>query len=327
MKAVLLNDTRSEHHVGCRWVVENLERECRRAGIEIVATSPASCQDDTAFLQGTWNATDLVLINGEGTMHDDQPRALSLANAGRWAAERGKPVVLLNTVWQNNRRLNLLLPCLEGIFCRESRSAAEVSRAGFAAAVVPDLIFASPAESLPPGSQRRGVAVLDSVLPRVSRALARRACWRRHSFLPMSQTTYAGLRRRRLLFWALTFRCPGGLQPPEDGFLARLAAHKAAISGRFHGVCLCFLTGTPVAAIASNTHKIEGLFCDAGLDAGQVIRLDRRWRLPPLPDFFHRIEQMQSRLDSVQQYVAEAPHRISEMFRRVRALATRRQVG
>ncbi len=328
MKAVLLNDTRSEHHVGCRLVVETLERECARAGIQIVATAAASCRDDTAFVEQTWNSLDLVLINGEGTMHDDQPRALSLAGAGRWAAEHGKPVVLLNTVWQNNRRLNLLLPRLDAIFCRESRSAADVSRAGFAAEVVPDLVFASGTETLPTGpTRRRGVAVLDSVLPRVSRVLARRACWRRHSFLPMSKTTYADIRKRRLLSWALRARCPGGLQPPEDDFLARLAAHEAAISGRFHGVCLCLLTQTPVAAIASNTHKIEGLFCDAGLDAGLVVRLDDRLKLPPLADLSHRIEQLQNELGLVQRYVAEAPRRISEMFRRIRALAARRRAG
>lgn len=234
----------------------------------------------------------------------------------------------MNTVWQNNRRASLLLPHLDAIYCRESHSAAEVSRAGFEAAVVPDLIFACTAASIPTRPhRRRGVAVLDSVSPKISRALAWRACWRRHSFLPMSHATYAGIRNRRLLYWALTLRCPGGLRPPEESFLERLVNHGAAISGRFHGVCLCFLTKTPVAAVASNTHKIEGLFCDAGLDVGLVIKLDRRLRLAPLPEFYQRIEQMRSRLDTVHRYVAEAPQRISEMFRRIRALAKRRRVG
>jgi hypothetical protein len=328
MKAVLLNDTRSEQHAGCRLVVENLERECVRAGIHVVATSPASCADDTAFVQDAWNALDMVLINGEGTMHDDQPRALSLANAGRWASERGKPVVLLNSVWQNNRRVNLLLPYLDAIFCRESHSAAEVSRAGFNAEVAPDLVFATATESLLTESQgRRGVAVLDSVLPKVSRALARRACWRRHSYLPMSRATYSRIREKTLLRWAITWRCPGGLRPPEGDFLARLARHEAAISGRFHGVCMCFLSHTPVAAVASNTHKIEGLYCDAGLDVDLVLRLDRHSRLPPVREFYRRLDEMRSQFGAVHRYVAEAPERISEMFRRIRALATRRRAG
>ena len=328
MRAILLNDTRSENHVGCSMVMRHVLRACERAGIRPLDTLPTSSPDDEAFVRGWAGRIQLVLLNGEGTMHDDQPKARGLARAARWASERGKRVVLFNTVWQNNSELNRLLPHLDLLFCRESLSADEARRAGTGASVVPDMVFAADGDRLPRRCQSaEGLAVLDALDGRLARRLAWRACRCGDVYMPMNGANYERICRRRLLRWALALRCPGSPRPPGRDFLEQLSLHRGAISGRFHGTCLCFLAGVPVASIASNTHKIEGLYLDAGLDPALVMRIDRRRRLPPMSEFNRRIESMRRRSDAVRRYVAEAPSKISEMFRRIRSLAERRDAG
>src|SRR5688572_2427772 len=101
MKVLLLNDTRSESHVGCDLVVSNTFSEAARVKAEIIETVS---NRDIALGQGRVRATiaDLVLINGEGTMHDSLPNAVFLAQAAQTAKELGKKVVLYNAVWQQN---------------------------------------------------------------------------------------------------------------------------------------------------------------------------------------------------------------------------------
>ena len=47
--------------------------------------------------------------------------------------------------------------------------------------------------------------------------------------------------------------------------IQNLREARLVITGRFHLVCFCILTGTPFIATASNSHKIQGLLEDANL--------------------------------------------------------------
>lgn len=84
---------------------------------------------------------DLVIINGEGTMHHDRPGAIALTKAGPFAHHMGAPVVLINTVWEDNVRANKLLPCCSLVFARESHSVMAILKSGFYAGIVPDLVL------------------------------------------------------------------------------------------------------------------------------------------------------------------------------------------
>jgi len=143
MRALLLNDTRSEGHFGCDLVIENTFRECQRAGIEIVSTVPNSTANWAERVEEESRSVEIALVNGEGTMHDDRPKAMEIAHAASRSKLMGKKVFLFNTVWQNNRALNSFLPSFDMIFCRDSLSAKALEEAGARATVVPDLIFAT----------------------------------------------------------------------------------------------------------------------------------------------------------------------------------------
>jgi hypothetical protein len=324
MKAILLNDTGASGHAGCQIVIQNVLQACEGVGIELVATSPTSARDDDEFVGRWWSEIDLVLLNGEGTLHDDQAKALELARAAEKASRAGKPVVLFNSVWQNNPQASRLLPHLDLIFCRESLSATEIERLGFEVRVIPDMVFASPLVSEIPSGSRQGTVILDSVDPRLARCLAWHACRCHCTYMPMTPESYERIRRRRLLSWALAKRSQGSPLHPGPEFSRKLTGYRAAISGRFHGTCLCFLANVPVASIASNTHKIEGLYLDAGLDPSMVVRPGHCQRLPSMSTLAERIEYARRRSTNIRRYVADAAIRIADMFARIAALERRR---
>ena len=48
-----------------------------------------------------FDEAELILINGEGTMHHDRPLAIQYLELLREAKRRGKKTALINTVWQS----------------------------------------------------------------------------------------------------------------------------------------------------------------------------------------------------------------------------------
>jgi len=215
---------------------------------------------------------DLVIINGEGTMHDDQAGACLLAQAGILAHRAGKPVVLLNTVWERNRLIENLLPCVSLIYTRESLSAESIRKSGFNATVVPDLSLTSPPEILfpdPPLPSIPGV-VLDSVIWDLAMELADFA--KSHAFLFYRLSSHPNFWSwSSLIKWALLFKAGSMRKSINRLSICDIAKGEVVITGRFHGVCLAILAQRPFLALPSNTYKIEGLLKDAKLGDGAFV--------------------------------------------------------
>jgi hypothetical protein len=57
--------------------------------------------------------------------------------------------------------------------------------------------------------------------------------------------------------------------------LDQLASTKGCLTGRFHGLIAALCSNSPVVALPSNTHKIEGLLEDAGIS--EVSLLPEGW--------------------------------------------------
>jgi len=312
---MLLNDTRHEDHVGCRLVVKNILHHCSRVGLDVVATDlQADARTNAAdFVRQRGADFQLLLINGEGTMHHDKPRALALGEAAIAAARLGKRVVIFNTVWQENHRLNDCLSSVDLVFCRESFSQAHLASASCQATVVPDLVFATPEPAM--CHRRSGTVVLDSVHAEIALQWAWRALRYGYALMPMSRPVYRSLRRRFLLAKAVEIRSGRRIVSPGEDFLGMLAKFERVISGRFHGVCLAFLLGIPVVGIRSNTHKTEGLFHDAGLDErALIVRGDRT-------ELQHAFAYVDRQMPAIRSYVESARLKIADMFQRIRALA------
>lgn len=265
-----------------------------QAGMEILRACPMHHDWQTdEQLQRDIRAADICLVNGEGTMHDDAPLALRYGALARYCREHGVPCFLINSVWQNNVLLNADAPLFTRIFVRDVLSQAALAEIGLPAEVVPDLTLSYQYEGATP--VRQGLLINGSVLTERLREAWRISCANPH-LRYVSIRTIAPLQlgkgfdvylrknlRKRLKAYrriaaSYLHRYPAELPGSRIDklrwryavlaprrFLALLRRSQGVITGRFHLVTLCLVTGTPFYAIASNTHKIEALLAQVGL--------------------------------------------------------------
>jgi hypothetical protein len=314
--AIVLNDCSRPWHWGTRLVMEGLQAEAARAGIAIAHRYPRGFARWDAEFDARVDASDIVLINGEGTCHHDAPHARLLFDAAERAKRRGKPVVLLNTIWEDNPRLDGRLGQIDLVFVRESRSANQVRRAGQQVDVVPDLSLGAELQAPGQGPARHTV-VTDSVVDAIALDLADQAVRHRLPLHPMRRWT--GLLARHPVRAGRALPT-GVLRPLGPEHLPLLSTARLIVSGRFHGACLALLLRVPLRVVSSNSHKIEGLAVDAGL-YDVVVAANR------IPDLFQTIGSGALLGDTsafrqrASAYVALARERHVEMFQRIATLA------
>ncbi|MEH6564944.1 MAG: polysaccharide pyruvyl transferase family protein [Halopseudomonas sp.] len=299
LRAILFNDTSYDDHHGCQLVIRQIRVLAAEAGIHIAHASPV--RHDWAkdgFLLERIAEADLCIVNGEGTMHDDAPAAMMLGRLARHCDELGIPCVLVNSVWQNNQQLIEFARDFSRIYVRDPLSKAELALSGVSSEVVPDLTLTFRPEI--PLVPRHGLIVNGSVLKPIQQEL-----WQALDRLPVEQNVrYLSIRtipalrlgnERRFFFKSLKanskmwrHRFSSRLRHPDASsskglgrlrwrysvqstaeFLNTISAAEGVVTGRFHMVTLCMITGTPFMALGSNTHKIEGLLEQAGL-AGRL---------------------------------------------------------
>lgn len=291
VKAVILNDTRGDNHFGCFRVMRVIEENLARRGIEVIGRSLVrnNWQADAAFLASLAQA-DLIVINGEGTLHHGSRQGERLLAVVDHPARGQKPVALINTLYQDNPgSWSRYLEKIDLISTRDAWSAEAASNhAGRTVGHVPDLsLWEGAAEST---STARGDLVLigDSVIRSVSERLITLADSRPDArFLPILTTIkppkphyrqpFRALRNAYIHTHALAFR----LRHPhvwfnrdEAGFMHSLKKGALHATGRFHSICLCLVTGTPFIALESNSWKIRALLDEFDLGPDRLVDID-----------------------------------------------------
>ena len=283
MNVVILNDTTADLHHGCARVMRLLAQGLDRHGMTVIARSPVHHDwEADAAIRAAIARADLVVINGEGTLHHGKPGAARLLRVTETAGD--VPVALVNALYQDNPPdWSRWLTRLAHVSTRDSRSADAIAAVtGRHPAVVPDLTLSTRIDG-----RTRTVPILygDSVKEEVSTALAMRADRDRAPLVP----SLSALKRpkgrnaltRRLRDWHIarhTARMHAAhptldICPTEAAYAARIAGARLHVTGRFHGVCYAMAAGTPFLAVASNSWKTEALIADAGLAPWRVTDL------------------------------------------------------
>lgn len=108
MKVVVYNDT-SNYHKGCVEVMNVLYRDIYELGLEVTEN---------------FADADIVVINGEGTMHDNQGKAKTMIEVLTRAVTHNKKTFLINTVFQNMHLDSVAIEAMKRatISCREVKS-------------------------------------------------------------------------------------------------------------------------------------------------------------------------------------------------------------
>ena len=123
MIAVILNDT--HYHNGCKKVIEYLISDLQSCGytdIKLVGQDVKKIQEARSL----GYEADLVVLNGEGTMHStaikNRETPIALLENLSAANHRGIKTALINTVWQNMEIDDFTAYALENSYvsCRES---------------------------------------------------------------------------------------------------------------------------------------------------------------------------------------------------------------
>ena len=286
-KAVILNDTREDFHHGCSRVMTVLEKGLTEHGMTITARSPLRHRwwEDQDFL-GHMAQAERIVINGEGTLHHGRPAGLDLLKVVEHKACRA-PTYLVNALYQENPDSWLApLSSFSGVWVRDSRSAQELTDQGARCDdMIPDLtLCGGPIVDLP--AKRSGTIVGDSVDNSVTAALKDHAQLSNAQYIPSlshlkrpkGRTRLGRYLRNRYIarFEAQTQKEFPLLHLAKtvDDYATRLAHAELHVTGRFHGVCISLLTGTPFLALQSNSWKIEMLLEDLGLSKSRLIAIE-----------------------------------------------------
>lgn len=287
VKAVILNDTRGDNHFGCFRVMRIIEENLARRGIAVIGRSLVrnDWERDRGFLARLSEA-DLVVVNGEGTLHHGHRQGERLLRIAEHPARGHKPVALINAIYQQNpESWKAYLDRIDLVSARDSLSAAEISRlTGRQCGFVPDLSLAEGA--LPsPGIARTRLLIGDCVETRTRLALrALTGIDANARFLPILKglkpskphhpTPFRQMREAYIWFNARCSQWRHGnieFNRDEAGFIRSLMTARLHVTGRFHAVCFCLFTGTPFLAVESNSWKIAALLEDFGLGTHRIV--------------------------------------------------------
>lgn len=300
MGILLMNDTDEDSsHFGCMRVMRSIRDALAKRGHSqlpslLVGTDWKESASDTARI----DAAEVLLINGEGTLHHGKRKGLWLLEAGARVKANGGKVALINALWQQNpddwaqHAVDFDL-----VYCRDSRSAAELSSwLGREVGWIGDLsMFQEPDMD---DQVRDGVTVSCSVHRDIEKRLASFSTSTGSVYVPVTphikhvSVHHRGIKRllRKAYVQAAEKRFlakhPNMQFVQNDAeYMAELRQRDLLVTGRFHAVCMAVLAKTPFVAVMSNSWKIETLLADIGLNperiqpvgALRVDLLDRDW--------------------------------------------------
>lgn len=288
-RVVLLNDTDVDgYHFGCARVMSIIRGQLTDRGLRPSGSVAVSLnwQDAHADLV---NSADLLVINGEGTLHHGSRKGRWLLEAAQETKARGGRVALINALWQDNPDdWAGLIADVDILACRDSRSrkamAKQTGRSDIR--LMGDLSMTRPVPVS--GAKRKGVVFGDSLHASVTAQLAKIARDMPDAILvPVTSSlkfispNLRGLRRSLRMTYArlkqhryLVQNQKATFVAEETAYLDLLQTSSLSVTGRFHAACLALATRTPFVAIRSNSWKIEALLEDIGLSPTRLQPLD-----------------------------------------------------
>lgn len=229
------------------------------------------------------DAAQVLIINGEGTLHHGKRKGLWLLEAGARVKANGGKVALINALWQDNpKNWGKLTSQFDLLQCRDSRSAHGLSeQSGKEVLWFGDLSMMQPAEAN--DFSRKGITVSCSVNRAAANSLVNFARRTNAAYVPVTshikhvsshakglkrilRKTYAEMVQKRFLAKYTNTK----LVCSDIEYMMELSQRELLVTGRFHAVCMAILTKTPFVAVTSNTWKIEALLADIGLDPARV---------------------------------------------------------
>lgn len=239
MRVYFCNDT-SEYHAGSKAVCDYIKQTLVKKNHEIVYEDFGLKEVELI------NSCDVVLVNGEGTMHHNSKRAQKLLSALALGQKFGKATHLINTVWQSmGTEHKRVIRKLDSFIVREVLSQNESENTmSITPQVSLDFSYWTKIpqeESKCKVNETKGVIVTDFYSKEFG-------CFAKPTGGWLSKFPYIDIKKSN---W--------------DEMHKYLKSQSLLISGRHHAIYACCVSKTPFLPFSGNTHKVEGLIKSAGV--------------------------------------------------------------
>jgi hypothetical protein len=214
VKTLLLNDT-SHYHSGCKQVIKTLSEYYKPVNL---------CHTEHIITKEDIEDVDVVVLNGEGTMHHNAKNAVKFLTYLQIAQEMNKSTHVINTVWQDMdvKWKSVLMRC-DILEVREVLSQRDIP---CNAEVVLDASIHLPVKRI--DVIREGVFVGGSFFGNID----------------------VDFEHQRINIFDNSW----------EGFVEQLQHAKLLITGRHHEMYAALQARTPVITIPGNTWKNEAFF-------------------------------------------------------------------
>jgi len=229
MRVKLLGN-HSAYHCGCAAVWSVLTQALEADGHIIVGT-----EDDF----------DILIVNGEGSMHHGRPTFNKKMVALSQALSSGRRALLVNTVWDHNPSdYDEILAGLDKIIVRETLSQQNLRhRHHVNADLCLDFSYFANIDETAPASDYSGAAI--------------RTDFYDEDLGNFKQSEDGNLSHLPVICMK---------KYSWSGFVRSLQTTSLLVTGRHHAVYGACKARTPFAAIEGNSHKIRGLIATSGFD-------------------------------------------------------------
>ena len=258
-KAILVNDTSYEGHHGCSYVKEAIVENLHNNDYELILTIPVNknWKDEGNFFK-VIKEVDLIIVNGEGTIHHSSERAKNIVGISLFAYIRRIRCVLINATYEDNsNKINNLTRLFDAVYVRENKSHLTLKNCNIHSYVVPDLLYYVNKPLTEKFSINVGVT--DSVFGNITEKLYNFAFNNNFKFLPIlsiNSKINSDYNNDRI--------------NNSESYYSEINNSTFLISGRYHAICMAIQSKTPFYAVSSNTYKIEGMLEDAGLESSRL---------------------------------------------------------
>lgn len=306
--ALLLNDTANAYHWGCFGTSTEIRRQLEGRGYIVDSFSVVSVQNantppqnsahmldagfarafiaDNPKLSESIAAADVVIVNGEGTLHGSRQSAFNLLYLIRLAKERfDKPVYVINTsVFPNDdgrpggaigQLYQAMLSHADGITVRDSLSLTVAKNLQLDATLGFDCLplFLSREEVISPQSDERPVVIggglglepkrFQALVGAVSQAAQGHAlCYLTGAAGHVAQDDAPLIEAAATSVPNLEHRVASSFEQ----WAGTIKNAACLVSGRFHHSIAAAFLDTPVIAFKAATPKVDALCNDLGLD-------------------------------------------------------------
>ena len=326
-KLALLNDTRTQFHHGCELVLKQIEKKLyeRNVSIHSVSMEGTEWDKNTTFKTLASECSGIV-VNGEGTIHHGRQAGKKLLQVANYAEEIGIPCFLINTTYQSNPvEYGNFLKKFKRIYVRETKSREELEKIKICSVVVPDITLSYEFNH---SNDRNGFGVSDSAMTPLSEVLYNYCKHYHGQFMPVIRSRkndgkvdfVESLRHVKFKVNNFILKIKNDknylnirnfyISRSIDHYLSDISKKEYLISGRFHVTCFCLLTETPFFALEGNSHKMQSMLEDIGVDLRRGINIENVEEIIRSNDF--KFSEKETKL--IKEYKRKARDSINNMF-------------